>query len=375
MIQTTGALPIKRITMQRSKLIPLLILALLGSVLCLTTTVFAAQDSQVVTELKEKAQHAYIDKRYADAVTIDLEIAEKHPESQARRYAVQMLGTIYENNVVDINKAIKWDREYMKQYADSRQISFYKEKLASLEKLMNQQQAFKTYQDIRFSGESDEVKVKRLNALLKDHPDFSLKSEVERELGFAYARLDKRRESYLAFQSMSQADGKKISSGDQQAYVTASSYWRMTSFWGGIAWVVIVILWAVVLLMKPWERLSPDSMKKFLLWPVLWIVLSAAGMPAFYSLDNAGDTVIIHDTQVYIAAGLNLIILLWILLLTKGTYWQARPRALRWLSPALTVIMTTAVLYVFIINQQNGTEIIDYFSVKYQHWMTEWGLL
>ncbi len=308
-------------------------------------------------------------------MTIDLEIAEKHPESQARRYAVQMLGTIYENNVVDINKAIKWDREYMKKYADSRQISFYKEKLAALEKLMSQQQAFKAYQDIRFAGESDEVKVKKLDSLLKDHPDFSLKSEVERELGFAYARLDKRRESYLAFQSMSQADGKKISSGDQQAYVTASSYWRMTSFWGCIAWGVIVILWVVVLLMKPWERLSPVSMKKFLLWPVLWIVLSAAGMPAFYSLDNAGDTVIIHDTQVYIAAGLNLIILLWIMLLTKGTYWQARPRTLRWLSPALTVIMTTAVLYVFIINQQNGTEIIDYFSVKYQHWMTEWGLL
>ena len=209
MTHITGILPIKHITMQRPKLIPLLILALLGGVLCLTVTGLAAQDSQVVTELKEKAQHAYIDKNYAEAMAIDLEIAEKHPESQARRYAVQMIGTIYENNIVDINKAIKWDREYMKKYAAPRQISFYKEKLASLAKLLNQQQAFKTYQDIRFAGESDEVKVKKFEALLKDHPDFSLKSEVERELGFAYARLDKRRESYLAFQSMAQSEREK----------------------------------------------------------------------------------------------------------------------------------------------------------------------
>ena len=98
-------------------------------------------------------------------------------------------------------------------------------------------------------------------------------------------------------------------------------------------------------------------------------------MPAFYSLDNAGDTVMIHDTQVYIATGLNLIILLWLLLFTRGTFWRTRPLALRWLSPVLTIAMTTAVLYVFIINQQNGTEIIDYFTVKYRHWMTEWSLL
>ncbi|MGO9379190.1 MAG: tetratricopeptide repeat protein [Dissulfurispiraceae bacterium] len=375
MTHIIGILPIKRIAIERTTLILLLIVVFLSSLFCLTMTGFAAQDSQVVTDLKQKAQHAYIDKRYSEAVAIDLEIAEKYPESEARHYAVQMLGTIYENNLVDIKKAIQWDREYMKKYADSRQVSFYKEKVASLEKLMNQQQAFKTYQDIRFSGEGDEVKVKKFEALLKDYPDFSLKAEIQRELGFAYARMDKRRESYLAFQAVAQTSGKKISSGDQQAYATAGNYWRMTSFWGAIAWAVIVILWAAALLMKPWNGLTRASMKKFLLWPVLWIVLSAAGMPAFYSLDNAGDTVIIHDTQVYIATGLNLIVLFWLLLLTKGKFWQTRPRVLRWLSPALTIMMTTAVLYVFIISQQNGTEIMDYFGVKYHHWMTEWGLL
>jgi len=363
--------------MQRTKLISMIILTLLGSLFCLPCAGFTAQDQEnpSLNELTQKAQQAYINGHYADAVALNLEIAEKYPTSKLRHYSVQMLGTLYENNIVDIKKAIKWDREYLEKYASPRQVPVYKEKLAALQKLMDQEQTFKMYQRIRFARESDEVKVRKFEALLKDHPDFSMKAEVERELGFAYARMDKRQESYLAFQALSKSTGKKLSSGDRQAYATASNYWQMTSFWGGLAWAVVAVLWVAALLMKPWRQLTVASIRKFLLWPVLWLVLAAAGMPTFYSLDNSGDSVIIHDTQVYIAAGLNLMILVWLLLLMKGTFWQTRPRALRWLSPALTLVMTTAVFYLFIINQQNGTEIIDYFTVKYRHWMVEWSLL
>jgi len=361
--------------MQRIKLVSLVLLTLFGSLFCLPLAGFTEQESIEVNDLNQKAQQAYINGRYAEAAALNLEIAEKYPESKLRRYSVQMLGTLYENNLVDIKKAIKWDREYMEKYADPRQVSVYKEKLASLEKLMDQEQAFKAYQKIRFSREGDEVKVKKFEALLKDHPDFSLKVEVERDLGFAYARLDKRRESYLAFKAMSGSTGKKLSSSDRQAYGTANSYWQMTSIWGGVAWAVILLLWSAVLLTKPWDGLTMASVRRFLLWPVLWIVLTAAAMPTFYSLNNAGDTIIIHDTQVYKAAGLNLLTLFWLLLLTRGAFWQTRPRTLRWLSPVLTLIMSTAVIYLFIINQANGPEVIDYFTVKYRHWMTEWRLL
>ncbi len=372
---TIDRLLLKLVAIRRIKFIPLLALTLLGSLFCLPTAGFTDQDSGVVEKLNQKAQHAYISGSYAEATAINLEIAEKYPESKLRRYSVQMLGTLYENNLVDIKKAIKWDREYLKKYADPRQVDVYKEKVASLEKLMDQEQAFKTYQAIRFGREGDEVKAKKFEALLKDHPDFSMKAEVERELGFAYARMDKRRESYLAFQSLSKSLGKKLSSSDRQAYVTADTYWQMTSFWGVVAWSVILMLWAAALLMKPWKQLTPASIRKFLLWPVLWIVLVAASMPTFYSLENAGDTIIIHDIQVYKAAGLNLIVLFWLLLLMRGTFWQTRPRALRWLSPAFALMMTTAVFYLFIVNQANGPEIVSYFTVKYRHWMTEWGLL
>jgi tetratricopeptide (TPR) repeat protein len=371
MTYITGVLMIKRMAKQLTKFSGLLILMLLVSLFCLPIAGFTAQDSPIVTELKQKASHAYIDGHYAEAVAANLEVAEKYPESEARRYAVQMLGTIYEDNIVDIKKAVKWDREFLNKYADSRQVSFYTDKIASLEKMLNQEQAFTTYQNIRFANKGDEFIVKQFERLLKDHPDFLLKADVERELGHAYSRMDKRKQSVQAFQALSKTEGNKLSQDDQIAVRTAQRYWQMTWVWALVAWAVIGALWAVVLFMKPWKQLDRAAIRKFLLWPVLWVILTAASMPLFYSLETTGYPIVIPDTAIFLAIGLNLIILFWLFLLTRGKFWQTRPRALRWLAPVLTMLMTTAVFYLFVIYQPDGPYMTDVFGVKYQYWMGE----
>jgi tetratricopeptide (TPR) repeat protein len=358
----TDILSRKLVAGWRARPVPLPILALFISLFLMPLAGYAAQDSPAVKELQQKAQHAYIDGRYAEAAALDLEIAQKHPVSDAHRYAVQMLGTIYENNLVDVQKAIKWDREYLEKYADPRQVPYYQEKLASLERLMSQEEAFKTYQAILFTNLGDEIIVKKFEALLKEHPDFILKDKVLSELGSAYDRLDNDRQSYLAFRALSENGKKKLSTSDQIAYETASRHWKETSAWGWIAWGVVVALWGAVLLMKPWKRLTWTSIRKFLIWPVLWVLLTAVRMPTFYSIETGGYPIVIPDTVVYMLAGLNLTVLFWLLLLIRGEFWQTRPRALRWLSPVLMLLMTTAVLYLFFIYQPAGPEIIDVFA-------------
>ena len=382
MTTMTGMLPLRRIAIQRAKLFPLLILTLFGTLFWMPVTGLAEQESPAVNEqkpkipevaeLKQKAQDAYVHGRYAEAAAINLKIAQKYPASKERRYAVQMLGTLYEDNLVDVKKAIRWDREFLKKYADPRQVPFYKEKVASLEKLVNQEQAFKTYQAIRFANAGDEVMVKKFEALLKEHPDFLMKAEVERELGYAYLRMDKRKESYLAFQAISsQNGGSKLSSSDRIASEAAGRYWQMTSSWGWVAWGIVVILWVAVLLMKPWERLNRSSIRTFLILALIWVLLTALRMPSFYAISTDADMIILRDSAVYLAAGLNLTVLLWILLLTRGKFWQTRPRALRWLSPLLTLVMTAAVFFLFMIYQPNGPETVDVFAVKYDYLMGE----
>ena len=89
----TDILSLKHGVIRDTRLVLLPTLALLMGLFLLPLAGYAAQDSPAVNELKQKAQHAYIDGRYAEAAALDLEIAGKHPESEARRYAVQMLGT------------------------------------------------------------------------------------------------------------------------------------------------------------------------------------------------------------------------------------------------------------------------------------------
>jgi hypothetical protein len=353
---------IQKDTLPLAKPLPLLILTLLGNLFLLPLSGFAAQDSLLVKELMQKAQHAYVDRRYGEAAAIDLEIAEKHPETEARRYAVQMLGTLYEDNLVDIKKAIKWDREFLEKYADPRQVTFYKQKLASLEKLMNEEQAFKTYQAIRFANAGDEIMAKKFEALLKERPDFLLKDDVLRELGYAYDRMDKRRQSYLAFKAIAAHKGEnKLSASDQVAYKAASRHWQMSWAWTWAAWAVIVVLWAAVLLMNPWKQLTRSSIRNFLSVVLLWVLLNALRMPTFYSMETGGYPIVIPDSVAYMVAGLNLTVLFWLVLLTRGKFWQTRPRALRWLSPVFTLLMTTAVLYLFFVYHPNGPAIIDIF--------------
>lgn len=354
--------------MPKLKFVLLLIMAIIVGLLWLPLAGLAAQDTQATGELKMKAQQAYVEGRYAEAAAINLEIAEKHPESEARRYAVQMLGSLYENNLFDLREAMKWYGVFMNEYADPRQIAFYKEKLATIEKLMPQAQAFAAYQAIRHANAGDEIMVEKFEALLAEHPDFLLKARVLKELGYAYARLEKLRQSYLAFQALSRIGGAEFSASDREAYEKAGRHWHQTTAWAGAAWAIVVILCAAALLMNPWERMTKASIRNFWIWSVLWLLLAAVRAPSYFAIK---DENLFPDSAVYIAAVLNLAVLFWLLLLIRGKFWQTRLLALRWLSPVLTLLMTMAVSFLFIFHQPKGIAIMDAFAGKYRQWASD----
>jgi hypothetical protein len=328
-----------------------------------------------VAELKQKASDAYIHGRYAEAETVLLKIAQQFPASKERRYAVQMLATIYEDNLVEPMKAIKWDREYLKKYADYRQAPLFKEKiekLAGIEKTVNQKEAFKRYQNIKFANKGDQYLVTNYEKLLRDHPDFSLKVEVEKEIAYAYDRMHKPKESYAALQAVAaQTPGHILSSTDQIIADDNHKYWEMSSTWKWVAWVIVAALWVPVLLMKPWKRLDRALIRTLQIWTALWIALSAAKMPFFYSMETDGYKYVIKDTQIYTLAALNLPVIVWLILLTRGDFWQTRRLALRLVSPLLAVVMTVAVVFLFIAYNPAGPEIVSVFGVKYDYLIGE----
>ncbi len=330
----------------------------------------AAADDPAVTALKQAAQQAYLEKRFDQAIALDLEIAQ-HPESHARRYAVQMLGTLYEDNVVDVAAAIRWDREFLEKYADVRQVAFYRQKIATLEQVLPQKDAFASYQRIRFANQGDEVLVKQLEALLKEHPDFLLKDKIQAELGYAYARMDKHKQSYLAFQALSQS-GKPMSAEHMKAYQAAALHFNETSSWGFVVLGVVLGLWGVVLLGKPWRRITRRALWKLLAIALAWVALNVARMPGFYTIETTGYPVVIPDTVVYTGIALNLTVIVWLFLLRRGSFWERWPKIVRLVaSPILVVVMTASVLYLLVIRQPNGPEIVDVFPMVYHRWVED----
>jgi len=325
------------------------------------------QENPEAKELQLKAQKAFTDRHYAEAAGIDEKIAQKYPGTLERRFAVQMLGSIYEDNLVNIGKALKWDREYLKKYANPRQVQYYTGKIAALEKIKVQEDAFKIYKRIRFASKGDAIMVKEFEALLKEHPDFLMKNDVERELAYAYARLDKRKESFQAIEKIARNNPKEVSKLDRALANDNERYWEMQQRFSWIAWSIVALLWGMVLSMKPWKRLTRASIRLFLILSLAWVIIIAASLPTFYGIDTGGDRIILTDSQIFLAGGLNLLVLLWIFLMSRGSYWLSRPRALRFASPLLTLVMTVAVIYLFVVYQPNGPEVTDVFVLKYKY--------
>jgi hypothetical protein len=199
-----------------------------------------------------------------------------------------------------------------------------------------------------------------------------LKVEVQKELAYAYDRMNKPKQSYAAFQAISsQNPGQKLSSDDRITAEANHLYWEMTTIWKWVAWAVVAALWGAVLLMKPWKRLDRAAIRTFLILTGFWVLLAAARMLNFYSLETGGYKFTISDTTIYTLAALNVPVLLWLVLLTRGEIWRTRTRALRWTSPFLTLVMTVAVIYLFIAYHPNGAQIVDVFGEKYDYLIGE----
>jgi hypothetical protein len=346
----------------------------------------SAEPKPVLTgaaDLKQKSMDAYLHGRFEEAAALNLKIARKYPASKECHYAVQMLGTIYETNLPDVKKALQWDKEFLKKFADSRQAPFYKEKVERMEKLLppqngaagqvsDQEAAYKAYQVIKFANKGDGYLVKNYQALLKKYPDFTLKVEVEKEIAYAYDRMNRPKESYATLQAIAaETPGHKLSSTDQIMAETNHSYWEMTTTWKWFAVGVVSLLWGAVLLVRPWKRLDRRWLRRLLFWTLGWVLLIASRMPTFYSMETEGYQFVITDTVIYTMAAWNLPVIIWLMLFNRGEFWLTRPKALRWVSPLLTLVMTVSVLYLFIAFEPNGPAIVSVFGPKYQYLLGE----
>ena len=98
-------------------------------------------------------------------------------------------------------------------------------------------------------------------------------------------------------------------------------------------------------------------------------------MPSFHSLETTGYPIVVPDTVIYTGVGLNLTVIVWLFLLRRAAFWQRWSRAVRLaVSPVLVVVMTSAVLYLLVIEQPIGPQYPDVFGMVYHRWAEDSGV-
>jgi len=123
---------------------------------------------------------------------------------------------------------------------------------------------------------------------------------------------------------------------------------------------------------KPWRRITRRALWKLLAIALAWVALNVARMPGFYTIETTGYPVVIPDTVVYTGIALNLTVIVWLFLLRRGSFWERWPKIVRLVaSPLLVLVMTTSVLYLLVIRQPNGPEIVDVFPMVYHRWVED----
>lgn len=320
-------------------------------------------------ELKRLVSQEFVAGQFAQAAAHCEELSMRYPRAPEGRYAVQMLGTIYEEKLADLGRAILWSRRFLDEYVDAREAEFYRRKLATLEALRGQEASFARWQALRRSGPPDAVLAREAEALLCDQPDFALRAEVLRAAAQAHARLDHRRAAYEAYEALSRAPGG-LTASDRPAYERAARGWRLSSVWAGGAWSVVAVLFGAAVAARPWARLTRTDLGRLAQWVAAWLVFSALRLPSYAAA--AADENPFSPSAVYVAALLNLALLAWLFLFVKAGFWRTRRRALLVSAPALMLLLTAAVYYLFLIHQPKGPDIIDSFGVEYAHWAQRW---
>jgi hypothetical protein len=320
-------------------------------------------------ELKRLASQEFVAGHFAQAAAHCEELARRYPPAPERRYAVQMLGTLYEEKLVDVGKAIFWSRRFLEEYAEARQADFYRRKLATLEALRGQEATFARWQALRISDPPDEILAREAEALLGAQPDFVLRADVLRTLAQAHVRLDHRRAAHEAYEALSRTPGG-LTESDLPAREKAAHNWRLSSVWAGAAWAMVAGLLAAAVAGRPRATLTRTDLGRLAPWVAAWLVFSVLRLPSYFAA--AADENPFPPSAVYLAALLELAILAWLFLFVKGGFWRTRSRALLLSAPALTLLLTAAVYYLFLVYQPKGPDIIDSFGVEYAHWAERW---
>ncbi|MBN1576063.1 MAG: hypothetical protein JW913_05900 [Chitinispirillaceae bacterium] len=327
------------------------------------TTTFAAT-------MRQEAHERYIKGEYRKAADANLALlADMASTEQNRRYALQMLGTIYENHLLQFDSAAYWYERFSSKYARGVQKEFYRKKLAFLRGLGNdEKKGYALIQKAMYGTRVPHEQIALLEEGLATAPKLPKRREVLLLLSHIAYEADmyaKARSTMLRLKAM---DPDAISGDLRTRFMQVQAIWRR-SIISRVCWGVVALLLAAVLFTAQYNKVSRRAWKLFAVLCAAWVLLSAAGVVIYISKIHS----LIHNPftvpGIFVAALILLVIAAWIFLARFSLLWRISGRAAVVALPVCAVLLTVASSFLFCYHQPKRVKILEEFGDRYMHWI------
>lgn len=320
--------------------------------------------------LQRQAHKQFINKQYRKAASTNLSIvADTNTSINDRRYAMQMLGTLYENHLLQFDSAAFWFEQFNEKYASITQHDYYKNKISFLRGLKgNEIKGYSIVQKAIFASNDLQEQVKLLEDGLALAPQLPNRKKVLiflSQKAYDAGMYAKAYKTMLQLQEM--APG--ILAGELKDRYSKVRTIYQQSIIARISWAIVILLFLIVIFSTSYKLISFKALKKLYYLIIGWTLFSIILLIIYFIRINRLDHNPFSIFSIFIAIFLLLVITVWIFfarfsLLNRSSYTKTII-----VLPLCSFILTLAVWFLFLYYQPERTKILYEFSERYMHWI------
>lgn len=316
-------------------------------------------------QLQKMAHQAFMQSKYKDAAQYNLRIANNFPASKHRRYAVMMLGMIYENNLFRYDSAIYWYKEFLAKYAKARQADAMLRRIEFMNGLGEHREAHIAFRKIQLSEDSIEQRIKKLEAFVAAHPNFPVMKDVLMFLAGDYKAAGKYWKYYRAF-NMGLALDTASSPELRARYRSYARSIFIRSLIARLGWLYLIILFIWTLFLKPWKTISMQACRNFCKYIIAWAILAITGVTAYKFGIADADNNPFSILQVIAFLCVNFLVLGWMFLFQQTEFWKKQNRVLTYLLPLFALLSSVFLSWIVLCTQEAWIGVTDEFMVQWK---------
>jgi tetratricopeptide (TPR) repeat protein len=345
----------------RQSIVPVIVLLVLAIGLVSTS----GEPESQVQSLQQAAHQSYTDKRYTEAVALYQELLQVAPQGDHRAHAIRMLGMINDFNLFNLDAALTWYGQYLKEFAAAdRMTTTIRWRLDLIRNLGEHREAYVAFQKVKLLDQNTPQRLKALATLMETYPDYDKKYEVAEALAWEYRHARQYGKSYGMFKVAAMGNPTIPADKKGEQLAEPRRTWKR-SVYAKVCWLFILIVVVCTILLQPWRQVDREQVKHIAPLFAAWLLIMVAGVVLYIVKVRhyTENPFTIPDVVVLLTAGL--VVLGWAFMFGNAPLWKTGSQILVLVPPLAAILLSLAVFYLYLYHQKEWIMIMYDFLEQY----------